>query len=187
MLKLLNSLRAIHRKLGYGDTCFIWESVTHCPFPYKLPTCKGDTREGHIYIWWWVLAKREGVGHFRRTESNTTLPNVFIIPVEGKFPLWMMRLRIMHSWDILTAIKKKYRPSLFYLVFSTHDGHKDFGFSLPSRLFNNLVSTLCLILTLSYASSLMLQKWDIISAETRKLLEALFGLTVGCSVRKIML
>lgn len=58
---------------------------------------------------------------------------------------------------------------------------------LPSHLFNNLLFTLCLILTLSYTSSLMLQKWDIISVETRKLLEALFGLTVGCSVRKIML
>lgn len=90
-------------------------------------------------------------------------------------------MRHTHSYQ------KEMGASLFPLVFSAHDGHKDFGFSLPSRLFNNLVFTLCLILILSYTSSLMLQKWDIISVETRKLLEALFGLTVGCSVRKIML
>lgn len=87
-------------------------------------------------------------------------------------------MRHTHSYQ------KEMRASLFHLVFSAHDGHKDFGFSLPSCLFNNLVFTLCLILTLSYTSSLMLQKWDIISVETRKLLEALFGLTVGCSNQK---
>lgn len=84
------------------------------------------------------------------------------------------------------SYQKEIQALIIPFRFSTHDGHKDFGFSLPSRLFNNLVFTLCLILTLSDTSCLMLQKWDIISVETRKLLEPLFGLTVGCSVRKIM-
>lgn len=91
-------------------------------------------------------------------------------------------LRHTHSYQ-----KEIQALIILFSFFSTHDGHKDFGFSFPSCLFNNLVFTLCLILTLSYTSYLMLQKWDIISVETRKLLEALFGLTVGCSVRKIML